>query len=97
MDAEVSGNHSSCLTSGLLIFISVGFHEAIGDTMALAVNTPTHLEGVGLLPEAEKSRLSSKEVSREDIAYLFHVALQKVSYSCCHSVNELHFLISASP
>ena len=27
-----------------------GFHEAIGDTMALAVNTPTHLRGIGLLP-----------------------------------------------
>ena len=52
----------------------LGFHEAIGDTMALAVNTPTHLRAVGLLPpEAVKAR-----DLKEDIGYLFHVALQKV-------------------
>ena len=43
--------------------------------MALAVNTPTHLREIGLLPE-KKSDYESK---KEDIAYLFHVALQKVS------------------
>ena len=42
--------------------------------MALAVNTPTHLREIGLLPE-KKSDYESK---KEDIAYLFHVALQKV-------------------
>ena len=42
--------------------------------MALAVNTPTHLREIGLLPEKKNDYESEKE----DIAYLFHVALQKV-------------------
>ena len=52
-----------------------GFHEAIGDTMALAVNTPTHLQDLGLLPS--KSTKTADE-DEENIAYLFHVALEKV-------------------
>ena len=28
-----------------------GFHEALGDTLALSVSTPKHLHAVGLLPE----------------------------------------------
>ena len=56
----------------------LGFHEAIGDTMALAVNTPAHLAGLGLLPDTSLS--GSKDEERENIAYLFHVALQKVSF-----------------
>ena len=63
----------TCWTFFLIDFL--GFHEAIGDTMALAVNTPTHLREIGLLPE-KKSDYESK---KEDIAYLFHVALKKVS------------------
>ena len=61
----------------LFIFFFLGFHEAIGDTMALAVNTPAHLEGLGLLPKSSLS--GSKDEEKENIAYLFHVALQKVS------------------
>ena len=29
----------------------IGFHEAIGDTIALSVSTPAHLQKLGLLPE----------------------------------------------
>ena len=29
-----------------------GFHEAVGDVLALSVSTPTHLETIGLLDEA---------------------------------------------
>ena len=55
--------------------------------MTLAVNTPTHLREIGLLPE-KKSDYESK---KEDIAYLFHVALQKVStYRCL--VENLAYL-----
>jgi hypothetical protein len=42
--------------------------------MALAVNTPTHLQGVGLLPSKSKTT----DEDKENIAYLFHVALEKV-------------------
>ena len=52
-----------------------GFHEAIGDTMALAVNTPSHLESIGLLPNDNKNQNLR---DKENIGYLFHVALQKV-------------------
>ena len=43
--------------------------------MALAVNTPTHLQDLGLLPS--KSTKTADE-DEENIAYLFHVALEKV-------------------
>ena len=29
-----------------------GFHEAVGDTLALSVQTPKHLKEIGLLDEA---------------------------------------------
>ena len=41
--------------------------------MALAVNTPTHLREIGLLPE-KKSDYESK---KEDIAYLFSCGTPK--------------------
>ena len=66
-----------------ILFIFLGFHEAIGDTMALAVNTPAHLEGLGLLPDTSSS--GSKDEEKENIAYLFHVALQKVSFLLVHN------------
>ena len=50
--------------------------------MALAVNTPAHLEGLGLLPDTSSS--GSKE-EKENIAYLFHVALQKVRLLSLHN------------
>ena len=28
-----------------------GFHEAVGDTMSLSVDTPQHLKNIGLLEE----------------------------------------------
>ena len=31
-----------------------GFHEAIGDTLALSVSTPLHLKTIQLLPEVEQ-------------------------------------------
>jgi hypothetical protein len=32
------------------MYSTAGFHEAIGDTMALSVSTPKHLHRIGLLP-----------------------------------------------
>lgn len=37
-----------------------GFHEAIGDTIALSVENPTHLKEVGLLYEAEDTYSKSQ-------------------------------------
>ena len=47
-----------------------GFHEAIGDTIALSI-TPEYLKGVGLLAEIPKS---------DDTGYLLHMALDKVAF-----------------
>jgi peptidyl-dipeptidase A len=32
-----------------------GFHEAVGDVMALSVSTPGHLKKIGLLSHVEKN------------------------------------------
>lgn len=50
-----------------------GFHEAIGDVIALSVNTPKHLNTIGILPNITYS----KEI---DLNYLFHVALDKIVF-----------------
>ncbi len=56
----------------LLLFFS-GFHEAIGDTMALSVQTPKHLQSVGLLQNVTDS-------FEADINYLLKSAMEKVVY-----------------
>ena len=48
-----------------------GFHEAIGDTLALAVSTPEHLKSIDLI----KSTDSSNEA---DINFLLKTGLEKV-------------------
>nr|XP_032821231.1 angiotensin-converting enzyme-like [Petromyzon marinus] len=50
-----------------------GFHEAIGDVMALSVATPRHLQKIGLLERAEESYES-------DINFLMSMALDKVAF-----------------
>ena len=54
-----------------IIIIFLGFHEAIGDTLALAVGTPDHLKSINLI----KSSASSRE---SDINFLLKAALEKV-------------------
>lgn len=50
-----------------------GFHEAIGDVMALSVYTPSHLKSVKLL----KEEISDKE---GDINFLLEMALKKLAF-----------------
>ena len=50
-----------------------GFHEAIGDTMALSVQTPAHLQSIGLLSNVSTS-------NETDINYLLKSALDKVVF-----------------
>uniref|UniRef100_A0A3Q2EBE3 Angiotensin-converting enzyme n=1 Tax=Cyprinodon variegatus TaxID=28743 RepID=A0A3Q2EBE3_CYPVA len=47
-----------------------GFHEAIGDVLALSVSTPKHLKSIGLLDKVEKS----------DINFLMSMALDKIAF-----------------
>lgn len=49
-----------------------GFHEAIGDTMALSVSTPKHLKAIGLLPDLPNAN--------QDINFMMRQALQKVAF-----------------
>ncbi|CAG0921783.1 unnamed protein product [Notodromas monacha] len=51
-----------------------GFHEAIGDTLALSVSTPGHLQAIGLLDK------DFKLDDDADLSYLLRVALDKVSF-----------------
>ncbi|XP_051014842.1 angiotensin-converting enzyme [Acomys russatus] len=50
-----------------------GFHEAIGDVLALSVSTPAHLHKIGLLDHVDNDRES-------DINYLLKMALEKVAF-----------------
>ncbi|XP_063816075.1 angiotensin-converting enzyme [Pseudophryne corroboree] len=50
-----------------------GFHEAIGDVLALSVSTPKHLYSIGLLDKVEDNPES-------DINYLMSVALDKIAF-----------------
>ncbi|XP_075033464.1 angiotensin-converting enzyme [Mixophyes fleayi] len=50
-----------------------GFHEAIGDVLALSVSTPKHLHSIGLLDKVEENPES-------DINYLMSIALDKIAF-----------------
>lgn len=50
-----------------------GFHEAIGDVLALSVSTPAHLHKIGLLDRVANDIES-------DINYLLKMALEKIAF-----------------
>ncbi|XP_028675845.1 angiotensin-converting enzyme [Erpetoichthys calabaricus] len=50
-----------------------GFHEAIGDVLALSVSTPKHLQSIGLLDKVENNHDST-------INYLLSIALDKIAF-----------------
>ncbi|XP_059127939.1 angiotensin-converting enzyme [Peromyscus eremicus] len=50
-----------------------GFHEAIGDVLALSVSTPAHLHKIGLLDHGANDVES-------DINYLLKMALEKIAF-----------------
>lgn len=50
-----------------------GFHEAIGDVIALSVSTPKHLQKIGLLDKLA----DDPEV---DINHLYAMALDKIAF-----------------
>uniref|UniRef100_A0A3P9IDC3 Angiotensin-converting enzyme n=1 Tax=Oryzias latipes TaxID=8090 RepID=A0A3P9IDC3_ORYLA len=50
-----------------------GFHEAIGDVLALSVSTPKHLKSIGLLDKVEENYES-------DINFLMSMALDKIAF-----------------
>ncbi|XP_051968866.1 angiotensin-converting enzyme-like isoform X2 [Xyrauchen texanus] len=50
-----------------------GFHEAIGDVLALSVSTPKHLQSIGLLDKVEDNKEST-------INFLMNIALDKIAF-----------------
>nr|XP_057917210.1 angiotensin-converting enzyme isoform X2 [Doryrhamphus excisus] len=50
-----------------------GFHEAIGDVLALSVSTPKHLKSIGLLDKVEDNHEST-------INFLMNMALDKIAF-----------------
>eukprot|EP00057_Strongylocentrotus_purpuratus_P002482 XP_003724613.1 PREDICTED: angiotensin-converting enzyme isoform X4 [Strongylocentrotus purpuratus] len=50
-----------------------GFHEAVGDVLALSVSTPAHLYEIGLLEEIEDD-------DEADLNFLMSMALDKISF-----------------
>lgn len=59
--------------SHVLGSLKSGFHEAIGDVIALSVSTPKHMQKIGLLEKAA----DDPEV---DINYLYAMALDKIAF-----------------
>jgi len=62
-----------------------GFHEAVGDTMSLAVNTPVHLQKLGLLDEQSASGSphdlgDGTTIKRNELNYLMQVGLEKIAF-----------------
>lgn len=56
-----------------MLFFSIAFHEAIGDTIALSIATPKHLQTLGLVQR-------SVDDTAHDINYLFSLAMDKVIF-----------------
>ncbi|KAL8582105.1 hypothetical protein ACOMHN_004025 [Nucella lapillus] len=50
-----------------------GFHEAVGDTISLSVQTPKHLHQIGLMPSLEEDRESELNTQ-------MYMALQKIPF-----------------
>jgi len=56
-----------------------GFHEAIGDTIALSV-TPSYLEQIGLLQKGATTSLSGAALEHEQVNQQMKMALDKVAF-----------------
>ncbi|XP_064637679.1 angiotensin-converting enzyme-like [Lineus longissimus] len=56
---------------------NTGFHEAVGDTIALSVMTPGHLQKIGL---ATKMGDSKEMAEKRSINFLMRVALEKLAF-----------------
>ncbi|CAG0889487.1 unnamed protein product [Darwinula stevensoni] len=52
-----------------------GFHEAVGDVLALSVATPKHMAKIGLLPES-----AQENDTEADLNFLMSQALSKVAF-----------------
>lgn len=61
------------MTCCFVIYLFLGFHEAIGDAIGLSVATPKHLQNLGLIHK-------SVDDTAHDINFLFALAMDKVVF-----------------
>jgi len=59
-----------------LFFDILGFHEAIGDLLALSVSTPGHLQKIGLLDQS----LTDEQLEKMNIKFQLQMALDKIAF-----------------
>ena len=72
-----------CTASNSHYFETLGFHEAIGDTIAKSVTTPAHIKKIeDQLTEPQMGRVKAPSVTidsnKQDINFLMQQALDKV-------------------
>ncbi|KAI4458414.1 angiotensin-converting enzyme [Holotrichia oblita] len=54
-----------------------GFHEAVGDTIALSVATPQHFKTIGLIDDVDRDE---EEERKENINSLMDMALERIAF-----------------
>lgn len=54
-----------------------GFHEAVGDTIALSVATPKHFKAIGLIDDTEQDE---EEAEHANINALMDMALERIAF-----------------
>lgn len=72
-----------------------GFHEAVGDTLALSVSTPGHLEKLGLLKNYNSNdkgnRLTLYHALRQDVRILFSLDAE-INFMFSTALEKIAFL-----
>ena len=69
-----------------------GFHEAIGDVLALSVATPKHLQSIGLLDKVESNHGRVRLLGKLNgiISHFFLELYTSLNFSCIHKIHSLH-------
>lgn len=55
-----------------------GFHEAVGDVVALSAATPQHLKALGLMSARRNADITQE--TQTDLNHLFTVAMAKIAF-----------------
>lgn len=76
-----------CIVSEIFLWLT-GFHEAVGDVMALSVSTPEHLHEIGLLDKLENDTGRSKK------SWLYKMLYKDIYYAIHEIVkNSIYYLL----
>lgn len=85
-----------CIGSEIFLWLT-GFHEAVGDVMALSVSTPEHLHEIGLLDKLEND--TGRSINKTGAwtwqkSWLYKM-LYKDIYNAIHEIvkNSIYYLL----